>query len=86
MLVDNVVTSGHQAKVVALGGIAKRKGVSSGASLLISVKCLWITLSPLVIKPSQWPSTILLKHKRKRSKEIKLRIKGNEWARKQFHL
>jgi hypothetical protein len=70
---------------MALGGIAKRKGVSSRVSLLISVKCLWITLSPLVIKPEQWPSTIPLKHKRKSFKEIKLRIKGNEWARKKLH-
>jgi hypothetical protein len=72
--------------VVALGSIAKRKGVSPQANLLISVKCLWITLSPLVIKAGQWPSTIPLKHKIKISKEIKLRIKGNEWARKQLHL
>jgi hypothetical protein len=71
---------------VALGGIAKRKGVSSRSNLLISVKCLWITLSPLVIKPRQWPSTIPLKHKRKISKEIKLRVKGNEWDRKQYDL
>ena len=78
--------SSHQTRVVALGGMAKRKGVSSWANLLISMKCLWITLSPLVIKLGQWPSTIPLKHKRKRSKEIKLRIKGNEWARKQLHL
>jgi hypothetical protein len=67
---------------VALGGIAKRKGVSSRANLLISVKCLWITLSPLVTKPGQCPSTLPLKHKRKRSKAMKLRIKGIEWARK----
>jgi hypothetical protein len=67
---------------VALGGIAKRKGVSSRASLLISVKCLWIMLSPLVTKPRQCPSTLPLKHKRKRSKAMKLRIKGIEWARK----
>ena len=32
--------SGHQAKVVALGGITKRKGVSSRANLHISVKVL----------------------------------------------
>ena len=33
-------TSGHHARVVALGGIAKRKGVSSRANLLISAKIL----------------------------------------------
>ena len=33
-------TSGHHARVVALGCMAKRKGVSSRASLLISVKVL----------------------------------------------
>jgi hypothetical protein len=73
-------------RVVALGGIVKRKEVSSQDSLLISMKCLWITLSPLVIKPDQWPPNFPLKHKRKRSKELKLRIKGNELARKQLHL
>jgi hypothetical protein len=31
---------GYHARVVALGGIAKRKGVSSQANLLISVKVL----------------------------------------------
>ena len=31
---------GHHAKVVALGFMAKRKGVSSRANLLISVKIL----------------------------------------------
>jgi hypothetical protein len=31
---------GYHAKVVALGGIAKRKGVSSRANLLIFVKVL----------------------------------------------
>jgi hypothetical protein len=44
--VDNVVTSGHQARAVALNFSLERK----------------------------------------RSKEIKPRIKGNEWARKQLHL
>ena len=78
--------SGHQTRVVALGGIAKRKGVSSRVNLLISVKFLWITLSPLVTKPGQCPSTLPLKHKNKRSKEMKLRIKGNERDRKQWHL
>jgi hypothetical protein len=33
-------TSGYHARVGALGGIAKRKGVSSRANLLISVKVL----------------------------------------------
>jgi hypothetical protein len=49
---------------VALGGIAKIKGVSSRARLLISVKFLWVTLSPLVTMPGQCPPTILLKIKR----------------------
>jgi hypothetical protein len=48
MFVDNAVTSGHQARIVAL--------------------------------------KLSLKHKNKRSKEIKLRIKGNEWVRKQLLL
>jgi hypothetical protein len=67
---------------VALSGISKRKRVSSRSNLLISVKCLWILLSPLVTKPGQFPSTLPLKYKRKISKEMKLRIKGIEWARK----
>ena len=73
--------SGHQARVVALGGIAKRKGVSSRASLLISVNRLWVTMSSLVTKLGKCPLALPLKHKRKRSKAMKLRIKGNEWAR-----
>jgi hypothetical protein len=55
--------SAHHTRVVALGGIAKRKGVSSQASLLISVKCLWLTLPPLVTKPGQCPLTSFLKEK-----------------------
>jgi hypothetical protein len=35
-----LVAAGYHAKVVALAGIAKRKGVSSRASLLISMKVL----------------------------------------------
>jgi hypothetical protein len=35
-----LLAAGYHARVVALGGIAKRKGVSSRASLLISVKVL----------------------------------------------
>jgi hypothetical protein len=35
-----LLASGHHTRVVALGGIAKRKGVSSRANLLISVKVL----------------------------------------------
>jgi hypothetical protein len=65
---------------VSLGGIDKRKGLSSQDILIISMKFLWITMSPLVIKPRQWPSNIPLKQKRKRSKEIKIRVKGNEWV------
>jgi hypothetical protein len=48
MFVENVVTSGHQARIVALD--------------------------------------YSLEAQEKISKEIKLRIKGNEWDRKQFHL
>jgi hypothetical protein len=62
---------GHHARVVALGGIAKRKGVSSRANLLISVKCLWVTLPPLVTTPGQCPLTSFLKEK-----EIKIKTKG----------
>jgi len=61
-------TSGHHARVVALGGIAKRKRVSSRASLLISVKCLWLTLPPLVTKPGQCPLTSILEEKRMKIK------------------
>jgi hypothetical protein len=56
-------TVGHHARVVVLGGIAKRKGVSSRASLLISVKFLWVTLPPLVTMTGQRPLTDLLKEK-----------------------
>jgi hypothetical protein len=71
--------SGHQTKVVALGGIAKRNGVSSRISLLIYMKCLWITLSPL-----QCPPAPPLKRKKTKSNKTK-NIKGIEWARKQWH-
>jgi hypothetical protein len=60
--------SGVQTRVVALGGITKRKGVSSRANLLISVKCLWVTLSTLVTMPGQCPLTILLKRKSNKTK------------------
>jgi hypothetical protein len=69
-----------------VGGIAKGNGVSSQANLFISVKFLWITFSLLVAKPGQCPSTLPLKHTNKRSKEMKLRLKGNEWAKKQWNL
>jgi hypothetical protein len=68
-------TSGHHAKVVALGGIAKRKGVSSRSNLLIYVKCLWLTLPPLVSKPGQCPLTSFLKEKNnKKIKSNKTRL------------
>jgi hypothetical protein len=35
-----LLAAGYHTKVVALGGIAKRKGISSRANLLISVKVL----------------------------------------------
>ena len=35
-----LLAAGYHARVVALGGIAKRKGVSSRANLLISMKVL----------------------------------------------
>jgi hypothetical protein len=35
-----LLATGYHTRVVALGGIAKRKGVSSQANLLISVKML----------------------------------------------
>jgi hypothetical protein len=65
----------HHTRVVALGGIAKRKGVSSQASLLISMKCLWVTLPPPVTTPGQCPLTSLLKEK-----AIKIKDKRHEWA------
>jgi hypothetical protein len=55
--------------------IAKRNGVSSRASLLISLKCLWVTLSPLVTTPGQCPLTSLLKEK-----TIRIKDKRHEWA------
>jgi hypothetical protein len=70
---------------VSLGGIAKRKGVSSRANLLISLKCLWMTMSPLVTKPRQCPSTLSFEEqKEKDQKIIKLRVKGSKWARKKM--
>jgi hypothetical protein len=35
-----LLAAGYHTTIVALGGIAKRKGISSQASLLISVKVL----------------------------------------------
>jgi hypothetical protein len=73
-------TVGHHARVVALGGIAKRKGVSSRTNLLISVKCLWVTLPPLVTMPGQCPLTSLLKEK-----AIRIKDKRHEWTWKHLH-
>jgi hypothetical protein len=64
-------TVGHHARVVSLGGIAKRKGVPSRANLIISMKCLWVTFPPLDTTPRQCPLTNLLKEK-----EIRIKIKG----------
>jgi hypothetical protein len=64
-------TVGHHARVVVLGGIAKRKGVLSRANLLIYVKCLWVTLPPLVTMRGQCPLTSFLKEK-----TIRIKIKG----------
>jgi hypothetical protein len=75
-----LLTASHHARVVALAGIAKRKGVSSRSSLLIFVKCLWVTLPPLVTTPRQCPLTSLLKEK-----EIRIKDKRNEWAWKPLH-
>jgi hypothetical protein len=36
----------------------------------------------VLTKPGQCPSTLPLNHKRKRSKSMKIRIKGIEWDRK----
>jgi hypothetical protein len=58
-----LLAAGHHARVVALGCMAKRKGVSSQASLLISVKVIVVTLPPLVTKPGQCPLTSSLKEK-----------------------
>ena len=59
-----LLVAGHHARVVALGCMAKRKGVSSRANLLISVKVLvGYTLPPLVTKPGQCPLTSILKEK-----------------------
>ena len=54
--------------------------VSSRANLLISVKCLWVTLSPLVTMPGQCPLTNLLKEK-----TIRIKDKRHEWAWKHLH-
>jgi hypothetical protein len=64
-------TTGHHARVVALGGIAKRKGVSSRANLLIFVKCAWVTLPPLVTMSGQCPLISFLKEN-----AIRIKIKG----------
>jgi len=37
-------SSSHQTRTMALSCMAERKGVSSRASLLISTRCLWVTL------------------------------------------
>ena len=37
-------SSGHQTRVMAPSCMAARKGVSSRANLLISTRCLWVTL------------------------------------------
>jgi len=64
-----------------LGGIAKRKRVSSQSNLLISMKCLWIMFSPLVTKPGQCPSTLPLKNKKQKIKinEAKNKIQWMEY-------
>jgi hypothetical protein len=38
---------GYHARVVALGGIAKRKGISSRARLLISMKVLVVNIATI---------------------------------------
>ena len=75
-----LLTAGHHARVVALSGIAKRKGVSSRANLLISMKCLWVTLPPLVTTPGKCPLTSHLKEK-----EIRIKYKRHEWDWKHLH-
>jgi hypothetical protein len=70
---------------MALGCVAKRKGVSSQASLLISVKCF---VDDTVTSGHQARTVALnysLVAQEQKSKERKLRINGNEWARKQLH-
>jgi hypothetical protein len=61
---------------VALGGISRRKGVSSRTNLLISMKCLWVTFSPLITIPGQCPPNILLKEKRKEKTTSKKALNG----------
>ena len=80
-----LLAAGCHAKVVALGGIAKRKGVSLRANLLISVKCF---VDKTVTYGHQTRIVALnysLVAQDKEINEIKLRINGNEWARKQLH-
>jgi hypothetical protein len=73
-------TTGYHARVVALGGISKRKGVSLRANLLISMKCLWVTLPPVVTTPGKCPPIILLKEK-----EIRIKYKRHERDWKHLH-
>jgi len=55
-----LLAAGYHARVVALGGRAKRKGVSSRANLLISVKVL---VGNIATTPGQCPLTRFLKEK-----------------------
>jgi hypothetical protein len=70
---------------VALGVIAKRKGVSLRASLLISMKCF----VDKTLTYGHQARTMALNYspiaQEKKIKERKLRINDNKWARKQLH-
>jgi hypothetical protein len=55
--------SGYHTRVVALGGTAKRKGVSSRANLLISVKVFVGNIATSGHQAGQYPLTSFLKEK-----------------------
>jgi hypothetical protein len=77
----NMLLTGYHAKVVALGCMAKRKGVSSQANLLICVKVLVGNIATTGHHARAMSPDKLLE--RKSNKEI--RIKGMNWAWKHLH-
>jgi hypothetical protein len=66
-----LLAASYQARVVALGGIAKRKGVSSRAILLISVKILVGNISTIGHHAKAVSPHYILEEK-----EIRIKIKG----------
>jgi hypothetical protein len=75
-----LLAAGYHTRVVALGGIAKRKGVSSRASLLISVNVLVGNIATTGHRARAGPLISFLKEK-----AIKNKDKRHEWAWKHLH-